>query len=82
MIVSDRDAAAAAVVELLARLCGRETGRRQDDSDTVMDVQIPAARYDDFVRGLDGLGAWTASGRPSVLPLDPPQIRLTIRLAG
>jgi hypothetical protein len=82
LIVGDRAAAAAAVVDLLARLGGYETGRRQDDSDIVMDVQIPAARFDDFVRGLDGLGAWAASPRPNLLPLDPPQIRLTIRLAG
>jgi len=82
LIVGDREAAVVAVGELLARLGGRETGRHRDESDTVMDVQIPASRYDDFVRGLDGLGAWTASGRPNVLPLDPPQIRLTIRLSG
>ena len=82
LLVSDREAAVVAVGELLARLGGRETGRHRDEPDTVMDVQIPAARYDDFVRGLEGLGAWTASGRPNVLPLHPPQIRLTIRLSG
>jgi hypothetical protein len=82
LIVSDRDSAAVAVAQLLARLGGRETGRRQDASDTVLDVQIPAARYDDFIRGLDALGSWTPFGRPNVLPLEPPQIKLTIRLAG
>jgi hypothetical protein len=46
----------------------------------VIDAQIPEARYDDFVRGLNRLGWLTTSGRPTVLPLDPPQMRLTIRL--
>ena len=82
LVVRDRDAATVALSELLGRLGGHEIGRRRDADDTVMDVQIPAARYDDFVRGLDGLGSWTAAGRPNVLPLDPPQIRLTIRLGG
>jgi anti-sigma factor RsiW len=80
LIVRDRAVAAGAVASLLTMLGGQETGRREDDADTVLDVQIPEARYDDFIRGLDRLGLLTTSGRPNVLPLDPPQMRLTIRL--
>jgi putative zinc finger protein len=80
LIVRDRDVAAAAVGTLLTTLGGQETGRREDDADTVLDVQIPEARYDDLIRGLNRLGWLTTSGRPNVLPLDPPQMRLTIRL--
>ena len=82
LIVTDRDVAAVAVIELVSRIGGLEVGRSQDAEDTVIDVQIPSARYDEFVRSLDALGSWTAAGRPNVLPLEPPQIRLTIRLTG
>lgn len=80
LIVRDRDVATGAVANLLTVLGGQETGRREDDADTVLDVQIPEARYDDFIRGLNRLGWLTTSGRPNVLSLDPPQMRLTIRL--
>ena len=80
LIVRDRDAAAVFIAALLSTVGGREIGRRQDGADTVVDVQIPEARYDDFIRGLDGVGWLAASGRPNVLPLDPPQLRLTFRL--
>jgi hypothetical protein len=80
LIVRDRAVAAGAVGNLLTMLGGQETGRREDDADTVLDVQIPEARYDDLIRGLNRLGWLTTSGRPNVLPLDPPQMRLTIRL--
>ena len=80
LIVRDRDVAAGAVSDLLTMIGGRQIGRREDDADTVIDAQIPEARYDDFVGGLNRLGWLTTSGRPTVLPLDPPQMRLTIRL--
>jgi hypothetical protein len=82
LTVKDRDAAAAGVTDLLSRVGGHEIARRRDDADTVIDVQLPAARYDEFVRGLDALGAWTPGGPPNVLSQDPPQVRLTIRLGG
>jgi hypothetical protein len=82
LIVRDRDAAAVALVALVSKIGGYEIGRRQDAGDAVIDVQIPAARYDEFVRGLEALGSWTAADRPNVLPLEPPQIRMTIRLSG
>ena len=80
LIVRDRDGALVAIAELLLKLGGQETARRPDASDTVLDVQIAQARYDDFMRDLARLGWLTTSGRPNVLPLDPPQVRLTIRL--
>jgi Putative zinc-finger len=82
LIARDRAAAVVAVSDLASKVGGHERARRQDGSETVIEVQLPAARYDEFTRGLEGLGAWTSAGRPDVLSLDPPQIRLTIRVSG
>ena len=82
LIVRDRAAAVVSLVELVSKIGGYEIGRRQDADSTVIDVQVPAASYDEFVRGLDALGSWTAAGLPNVLPREPPQIRLTIRVSG
>jgi len=79
--VKSRPAAEQGLADLLARLGGTETGRRQELGATVVEVLVPEARYADFVRGLTTLGAWTPEGQPAALPTDPPQIRLSIRIA-
>jgi hypothetical protein len=79
--VKSRPAAEQGLADLLARLGGSETGRRQELGATVVEVLVPEARYADFVRGLTTLGAWTPEGQPAVLPTDPPQIRLSIRIS-
>lgn len=78
--VKNRPAAEQGLADLLARLGGRETGRRQELGATVVEVLVPEARYADFVGGLTTLGPWTPEGQPAVLPTDPPQIRLSIRI--
>ncbi len=79
--VKNRPAAEQGLADLLARLGGTETGRRQEPGATVVEVLVPEARYADFVRGLTTLGAWTPEGQPTVLPAEPPQIRLSIRIS-
>ena len=79
--VTSRPAAEQGLADLLARLGGTVTGRRQELGVTVVEVLVPEARYADFVRGLTTLGAWTPEGQPAALPTDPPQIRLSIRIA-
>jgi len=79
--VKNRPAAEQGLADLLARLGGTETGRRQELAATVVEVLVPEARYADFVRGLTTLGAWTPEGQPAALPTDPPQIRVGIRIS-
>ena len=79
--VKDRPSAEKSLAELLTRLGGSETGRRQELGATVVEVQVPEARYADFVRGLTTLGVWTAEGQPTAQPTDPPQVRFSIRIS-
>ena len=79
--VKSRPAAEQDLADLLARLGGSETGRRQEPGATVVEVLLPEARYADFVSGLTTLGAWTPEGQPTALPAEPPQIRLSIRIS-
>ena len=78
--VKNRPAAEQGLADLLARLGGSETGRRQELGATVVEVLVPEARYADFVAGLTTLGAFTPEGQPVALPSDPPQLRLSIRI--
>ena len=80
LMVSDRTAVDRSVADLISRVGGRETGRRQDGATTVLELLIPAPRYEEFVSGLQALGSWSAEGQPIPMPTDPPQIRLTIHI--
>jgi hypothetical protein len=79
--VKNRPAAEHGLADLLARLGGSETGRRQELGATVVEVLVPEARYADFVSGLTTLGTWTPEGQAAALPTEPPQIRLSIRIS-
>jgi len=79
--VKNRPAAEQGLADLLARLGGSETGRRQEAGATVVEVLVPEARYADFVRGLTTLGTFTPEGQPAALPTEPPQIRLSIHIS-
>ena len=79
--VRDRSVAVAALPDLLAKVGGSEAARRQDGADLVVEVLIPEARYDDFARGLEALGTWSAPGpRQRVMPAAP-YLRIPIRIA-
>ena len=79
--VRDRSVAVAALPDLLSKVGGSETARRQDGSDIVIEVLIPEVRYDDFVRNLEALGAWSAPGLRQRVMLDAPYLRIPIRIA-
>jgi hypothetical protein len=79
--VKNRPAAEQGLADLLVRLGGSETGRRQEVGATVVEVVVPEARYADFVRGLTTLGAFTPESQPVALPTDPSQFRLSIRIS-
>ncbi len=78
--VVDHAAAVASLTGLLTRVGGVETARRPEGVDTVIEAQVPEARYEEFVRGLQALGSWISSGQPVVTPQDPPQIRVSVRV--
>ena len=73
----DRDAAERALTELIARVGGRETGRRREEEATVVEAVVPQARYAEFTQGLARLGAWRLEAeRPDL----PSQVHVTLRL--
>ncbi len=79
--VRDRSVAVAALPDLLSKVGGSETARRQDGTDVVIEVLIPEVRYDDFVRNLEALGVWSGPGLRQRVMLDAPYLRIPIRIA-
>jgi hypothetical protein len=78
--VRDRSVVVAALRDLLSKVGGSETARRQDGTDVVVEVLIPEARYDDFARGLEALGTWSGPGLRQRVMLDAPYVRIPIRI--
>lgn len=73
----DRDAAERDLTELIARVGGRETGRRREEEATVVEAVVPQARYAEFTQGLARLGAWRLEAeRPDL----PSQVHVILRL--
>jgi len=80
LAVTNRMEADRSLADLISRVGGSEARRHRDGTSTVVDVWIPRTRYDEFVRGLEALGSWSAEGTPTALPVDPTKIALTIRI--
>jgi hypothetical protein len=75
--VQDRDAAERDLTELIARVGGRETGRRREEEATVIEAIVPQARYAEFTKGLGRLGSWRVEAeRPDL----PTQVHVILRL--
>jgi len=75
--VRDRDAAERDLAELIARVGGRETGRRREQEATVVEAVVPQARYAEFTQSLGRLGAWRVEAeRPDL----PAQVHVIMRL--
>ncbi|MFI5374803.1 MAG: zf-HC2 domain-containing protein [Candidatus Rokuibacteriota bacterium] len=75
--VRDRDAAERDLTDLIARVGGRETGRRREEEATVVEAVVPQARYAEFTQGLARLGAWRVEAeRPDL----PSQVHVILRL--
>jgi outer membrane biosynthesis protein TonB len=80
LTVTDRAEAARSLADLVSRVGGSEPRRRREGEATVVDIVIPEARYDEFVRSLEALGSWSAEGQPTALPGDPARIAITVRI--
>jgi putative zinc finger protein len=75
--VRDRDAAERDLTELIARVGGRETGRRREEEATVVEAIVPQARYAEFTQSLGRLGSWRVEAeRPDL----PAQVHVILRL--
>ncbi|HTI56573.1 MAG TPA: zf-HC2 domain-containing protein [Verrucomicrobiae bacterium] len=75
--VRDRDAAERDLSDLIARVGGRETGRRREEEATVVEAIVPQASYAEFTQGLARLGAWRVEAeRPDL----PAQVHVILRL--
>jgi hypothetical protein len=75
--VKDREAAEQGLVALLARVGGRETGRRREAGSLVVEAVVPRAAYAEFAAGVARLGAWTTESEPAELP---DQVRVVLRV--
>jgi Putative zinc-finger len=75
--VRDRDAAERDLAELIARVGGRETGRRREQDATIVEAVVPQPRYAEFTQSLARLGAWRVEAeRPDL----PEQVHVILRL--
>ena len=75
--VRDRDAAERDLAELIARVGGRETGRRREQEATIVEAVVPQPRYAEFTQSLARLGAWRVEAeRPDL----PAQVHVILRL--
>jgi len=75
--VRDRDAAERDLAELIARVGGRETGRRREEEATIVEAVVPQPRYAEFTQSLARIGAWRVEAeRPDL----PAQVHVILRL--
>ncbi len=75
--VRDRDAAERDLAELIARVGGRETGRRREQDATIVEAVVPQPRYAEFTQSLARIGAWRVEAeRPDL----PAQVHVILRL--
>ena len=75
--VRDRDAAERDLAELIARVGGRETGRRREEDATIVEAVVPQSRYAEFTQSLTRIGAWRVEAeRPDL----PAQVHVILRL--
>ena len=77
LTVGDRAAAERALAELGGRLGVAQAFRREEADGALIEWMVPREVYPEFVRGLAGLGRWTADREPATLP---PRVRLQIRV--
>jgi hypothetical protein len=59
LTVEDRDAAGPALAALIARVGATELSRTLVEDGTLIELDVPRARYAEFTRGLAVIGGWT-----------------------
>jgi Putative zinc-finger len=79
LVVSDRIAADRALADLGGRLGVAQAFRREEPDGALIEWIVPREVYAEFVRGLAGIGRWTADREPSALPA---RVRLQVRVGG
>jgi anti-sigma factor RsiW len=68
LTVRDRRTAQQALTELLHRVGAIEVRRDVSDERTAVELEVEREAWRDFVRGLDGIGAWAPDTEPEELP--------------
>ena len=79
LVVGDRIAADRALADLGGRLGVAQAFRREEPDGALIEWIVPREVYAEFVRGLAGIGRWTADREPSTLPA---RVRLQVRVGG
>jgi hypothetical protein len=59
LTVEDREAAGAALAALIASVGATERSRTRVEDGTLIELDVPHARYAEFTRGLAAIGGWT-----------------------
>ena len=77
LTVGDRAAADRALADLGGRLGVAQAFRRDETDGALIEWIVPREVYPEFVRGLQGIGRWTADREPATLPA---RVRLQVRL--
>jgi hypothetical protein len=77
LAVGDRAAADRALGDLGARLGVTQAFRRDEPDGATIEWLVPREIYPEFVRGLAGIGRWTADREPAALPA---RVRLQVRV--
>ena len=77
LVVTDREAAARGLTELVARTGGAEVAKSAGADAMVIELTIPRAAWSEFTRELAALGAWTPDREPAELPA---QVRVALRI--
>jgi len=78
LAVTDREAAARAITELMAKTGSTEITRSAAAGATVIELTVPRAAWTDFTRELAALGTWTPDREPAELPAE---IRVALRIS-
>jgi anti-sigma factor RsiW len=78
LTVDNREAAERALVDLMTRVGVTEVARAQAPEETVVELQLPLARYPEFARGLAGIGRWRPETQPVAGDLEM-RLRVVVR---
>jgi len=77
LTVGDRAAADRALADLGGRLGVAQAFRREEPDGALIEWMVPREVYAEFVRGLAGIGRWTADREPATLPT---RVRVQVRV--
>jgi hypothetical protein len=78
LTVDDREAAERALGDLMTRVGVTEVARAQALEETVVEIQLPPARYPEFARGLAGIGRWRPESQPVTRDVEM-RLRVVVR---